>query len=283
MSTTKGGAVAKIKTAAPAIQEQSSTGTALVSAEANDIFAQFAGAGMENIKATDILIPRIGILQALSPQVSSVKPEYIQGAQPGMICDIGTGQLIGESMLFVPVHYTKVWLEWYPRKSGKGLAAIHADARILDECTYDERRRPFLPNDNYVSETAQLFGLMLDEEGRVRQAFIPFASTQIKKCKRLLTLATGERVMTSRGEITPPLFYRAYIFNTVHESNSEGDWHGWKIERGPAVTETPNPPRVIEAAIKMRRQIDEGIVKADMTSDEAMEAMSAANAEDGRM
>lgn len=283
MAATKRGVPAAPEASKAIVEADVGKTTALATTTDNDVFAAFAGAGMENVKSTDILIPRIGILQALSPQVSEIKPEYIDGAKPGMICDIGTGILIGDNLLFVPVHYAKVWLEWFPRKSGKGLAFIHSDPRILEQTVPDEKNRPFLANGNYISETAQLFGLEVDEHCRVRQVFIPFASSQIKKCKRLLTLATSERIMTSAGEITPPLFYRSYAMGIVHESNSEGDWFGWKIERGPAITELPEPKRIMEAAIKMRQQIDEGIVKADMSSDEAMEAMSASHSEEGKM
>lgn len=256
------------------------TSTAVAIHDSNNAFAEFENAGLENIKSTDILIPRISILQDLSPQVKDNKPEYIQGAKVGMICDVGTGQLIGDELIFVPVHYMKVWLEWYPRKSGKGLAAIHGDPDILDRCTVNDKRQYTTEDGNLVSETAQLFGLDITN-GSISQVFLPFSSTQIKKCKRLLFLATSERIQTSKGEITPPLFYRSYIMTSVAESNSEGDWHGWKIERGLPIPELPNFKAVMESAIKMRKQIESGIVKADMSGEE--EEHSAARKDEGAM
>jgi hypothetical protein len=230
------------------------------------VFADFENAGLENIKSTDILIPRISILQDLSPQVKENRPEYIHGAKVGMICDIGTGQLIGEELIFVPVHYAKVWLEWFPRKSGKGLAGIHDDPKILARCTQNDKNQHFTADGNLVSETSQLFGLDITH-GNSRQVFVPFASTQIKKCKRLLTLATSERLQTSKGEITAPLFYRSYIMTSVLESNSEGDWHGWKIDRGLPILELPNSKSILSAAIKMREQIKSGLAKADLSEE----------------
>jgi hypothetical protein len=276
MTTTKGGTPAKSTNRAMETAEE--TGTALVDATANDVFAAFANAGFENVKTSDILVPRITILQDMSPQIKLEKPEFIEGAKRGMVCDVGTGQLMGDGFLFVPVHYMKVWLEWFPRKSGKGLATIHTDPTIIDQCVLNEKRQPFLENGNYISETAQLFGLDVTDGG-CRQVFIPFSSTQLKKSKRLLTLALAERIMTSRGEITPPLFYRSYIMSTVAESNSEGDWFGWKIERGMTITELLNSQRIMEAAIKMRKQIDDGAIKADMSADEAMDNASASHYE----
>lgn len=279
MATAKGGKATNTPTQTE-LALANPAGTALMDASANDAFAAFANAGLENVKTSDVLIPRIAILQDMSPQIKEEKPEYIDGAKRGMICDVGTGQLMGSEFLFVPVHYQKVWLEWYPRKSGKGLAHIHNDPAILDECVLNEKRQPFLENGNYISETAQLFGLDVTEGG-CRQVFIPFSSTQLKKCKRLLTLATSERIHTSRGEITPPLFYRSYIMGTVGESNSEGDWFGWKIERGLPINMLENVRTIMEAAVRMRQQIDEGSIRADMSAEEALDSMSAAHAVDG--
>lgn len=273
----------KAKAAATDVVVSSQTSTAIATTEYDDVFADYAGAGLENVKASDLLIPRISILQDLSPQVKEEKPEYIEGAKRGMICDIGTGQLLGDTFIFVPVHYAKVWLEWFPRKSGKGLAAIHHDPEILNQCTQNEKGQPFLPNGNYIAETSQLFGLDLTG-GACRQVFVPFASTQIKKAKKLLNMALAERIEVKGREFTPPLFYRSYIMSTVGESNSEGDWFGWKIERGPAVRDMEHAGRIVREAMKMREMIDGGLLKADMSAEEALDASSAARyAEEGKM
>lgn len=290
-TTAKGGKLVKAAAAEPATTgtelapvEQGSTALA-AAPEGNDLFADYAGAGFENVKQSDILVPRITILQDMSPQIKEEKPEFIEGAKRGMICDVGIGQLLGEAIMFVPVHYVKVWLEWYPRKSGQGLAAIHSNPAILDECSLNEKRQPFLPNGNYIAETAQWFGLDVTDGG-CRQVFIPFGSTQLKKSKLLLTLAQGERITVFKGkpnerEIMPPLFYRSYIMGTVGESNSEGDWFGWKIDRGLPIEQLPHFRRIGEAAVMMRTQIDDGAIRADMSAEEAMDASSASHYGDG--
>lgn len=245
----------------------------------NDLFGAYAGAGMENVTLADILIPRFSILQDLSPQLKDSKPEYIEGAKAGQICDVGTGEVIGEVLIFVPVHYAKVWLEWWPRKSGKGLAAIHHDPSIMEKTVKNEDTGlNILKNGNSVAETHQLYGLaLLGPNQTPRQSFIPFGGSQIKKCKKLLTMATSERIMTSQGEINPPLFYRYYVFSVAPESNVQGDWHGWKMERGDPITSLPNAKTIMSMALKMREQIDAGIIKADMSQEDAMEQMSAEN------
>jgi hypothetical protein len=98
-----------------------------------------------------------------------------------------------------------------------------------------------LPNGNYIAETAQFFGLNLSADSR--KSFIPMASTQLKKARGWLTMATGEKLSRDDGStFTPPLFYRCYKLTTGEESNSEGTWAGWKVERGPSLPELGAKP-----------------------------------------
>jgi hypothetical protein len=208
---------------------------------ATEAFASHAGSGLQNVSATDLLIPRLTILQALSPQLDKKKAEYVENGAIGDVCDVGTGDLFPDGIVFLPVFYRKDYLEWAPRASGKGLVKIHTDPDILNQCTRDERNRPILPSGNYIAETAQFFGLNLSADGR--KSFIPMASTQLKKARGWLTVATGEKLSRADGSTyMPPLFYRAYKLTTAEESNNEGAWAGWKITRGPCLPDMGEKP-----------------------------------------
>ena len=201
-----------------------------------DDFSNNAGAGLENVSANDLLVPRLAILQALSPQISKKKSEYIKGAEIGDICDVGTGEIFKDGVLFLPVYYRKDYLEWAPRSSSQGLVNIHSDPSILDQTTRNDKKQPVLDNGNYVAETAQFFGLNLTADNR--KCFLPMASTQLKKARKWLTLATGEKLARADGSTyTPPLFYRSYHLISAEESNAVGDWFGWKVERGSTLPE----------------------------------------------
>lgn len=202
----------------------------------NDLFGEYAGEGLENVSANDILIPRLMIAQQMSPQINKKKAEYIEGLEIGQIFDVGTGDVFADGITFLPVLYRKDYLEWAPRDTGKGLQGIHSDPAILDQCTLNEKRQPITPDGNIIIETAQFFGLNMTA-GR-RPSFIPMASTQLKKARKWNTLASGEKLRRGDGsEFTPPLFYRTYLLTTGEESNNEGDWSGWVINRGPTLQE----------------------------------------------
>lgn len=234
-----------------------------VAKSATALFAAHRGAGLENVTAKDILVPRIGILQGLSPQVTKGKPNYDETAKVGDIYDIGLSERLGEEIMVVPIYYAKVYLEWFPRNTGKGLARIHDDPAILEQCKPDEKNRPTLPNGNYVAETAQFYVLNLSNDERL--SFIPMTSTQLKKGRQWLTWATGEKVDDGEGgTFTPPLFYRAYKLTTVPESNSEGNWVGWKIERGPKLEDMEGFEKLFDKLVEINQQIGGGTMKADM-------------------
>lgn len=251
-------------------QEVAKAKTTAVSTEVdNDIFGQFAGEGLENVGATDILIPRLMIAQQMSPQINKKKAEFIEGLEIGQIFDVGTGDVYADGITFLPVLYRKDYLEWAPRDTGKGLQGVHTDPAILDQCTPNEKKQPTLPNGNIIIETAQFFGLNIT--GGRRPSFIPMASTQLKKSRKWNTLASSEKLRRADGsEFTAPLFYRSYLLTTGEESNNEGDWSGWVINRGPTLQEIAeqfdlDPAALLAECKKMKDDIMGGKAQADVS------------------
>lgn len=200
-------------------------------------FEEHSGAGLETVNSSDMLIPRLGIIQKLSPQLDKNEPEYIKEAKESDICDIGMGQLFPEGVIFLPVLYRKEWLEWAPRSTGKGIVHTHATDAILQQCIQNEKKQWVLPNKNIIMETAQWFGFNLSADAR--PCFIPMASSQLKRSKKWIALATSEKLPRKDGtEFVAPLWYRSYhLEGTVPESNEEGKWFGWKVERGANIME----------------------------------------------
>ena len=247
-------------------------------------FEEFAGAGMEKVNSSDLLVPRLTIVQELSPQRKKGKPEFNPDAEVGDIVEVGTGTLFKSGVLFLPVHYEKQWLEWAPRSTGKGLLGVHENDEITRTCRLNEKRQPVTSEGNFIIETAQWFGINLSS-GRTR-CFLPMASTQLKHSRKWMLLATGERLKRGDGsEFAAPLFYRSYSLTTAHESNNEGDWASWKIERSAALPEMEEMlgvpwQTVKEEAVKFRESLLAGTVKGDVSS---MEGDQSSSSSDGVM
>lgn len=209
--------------------------TSITIAASNEVdvnrgYEEMSGAGFDAVRPSDIIIPRIMIAQALSPQCVKSKPEYIEGCSPGDIIDPSIGKKYEAPLLFIPCFYRKEYLEWAPRNSNKGLVKIHSDASILSHSIRKpEDSRAYLPNGNYIAETAEFFGLNVSDG--LRKSFVPMTSTQLKKARQWLTLASSERAGPKRQTILP-LFHRVYQLSSVAESNEVGNWYGWRIVRG---------------------------------------------------
>jgi hypothetical protein len=229
---------------------------------------EFAGmpTGLENVTAKDLVIPRITILQALSPQLIKSKPEFIKGAAAGMFCDVATGDTWADSLDFLPCFYATIYLEWAPRSSGKGLVANHGtNAAIMSDCTFDDKRRAVLPSGNYIAETATYYGLNMSAGGR--RSFIPLSSTQLKASRKWMTLITNQRLKRSDGsEFVPPLFYRCWRAEITEQSNSEGSWFGWKFSPGNTVLELDPTKALLADARDFYEQARAGLVQGDLSS-----------------
>lgn len=237
--------------------------------------------GLEQVTAKDILIPRIGILQALSPQLVRSKPEYIPDAQVGDFCDMGVGQIFRDTLHFLPVYFATVYLEWAPRNTGKGLVKNHGtDASVMKKTTPDEKGRNVLPNGNYIAETATWYGLNLSANGR--RSFIPLVTTALKASRKWMTLITNERIQRPDGsEFMPPIFYRSWFASTVPMSNAQGDWAGWKFEPGPTILELDPSKKLLAEAKDFLEQVQNGLVSGDVAS--MAEESSQGNSENAAM
>lgn len=242
-----------------AIVQKKNTAVALPGAA----FEEFAGAGMENITSKDLVIPRLTILQALSPQLVKTKPEYIKGAEAGNFCNVATNDTF-ESLKVIPCFYQRVLLEWAPRESGQGLVHNHgSDSSILEQCEQDEKRRYFLPNGNQIIETATFFVLDISTGAPVK-AFIPLSSTQLKAARKWNTMMAAEKLERANGSMfTPPMFFRAWTVTAKNESNNQGDWFGWGFEAAEPVLELDPGQGLLNEAIEYYKQSSSGAAVVD--------------------
>ncbi len=254
-------------------------------AELMDEMFEDAGAGQEEMQADDMQIPRLGILQALSPQVDKSKGEYIEGAESGMIMDSVTQELYdGDSgIIVVPVSYRKTYIEWKLRENGGGLVADHGNQpALLDACTKDERGRMINSDGNQIVATAEYFVFLVDPEtGAANPAVLSMASTQLKHSRRWNTTINQLKIKKPDGSgmFNPAMFYRSYKLQTMPESNDHGSWFGWKISGSLATVELPDGINLYKAAKDFRDQVAKGDVKVH----EAQAEASASESDDDPM
>ena len=226
-----------------------------------------APSGLEHVTSKDLLIPRLTIVQALSPQVQPNKPEYNKDAQQGDFVDTGTGDLFKGSILLLPVFYARLYLEWFPRASGKGIAVNHGiNDAIMKHTTKNEKGFNIIPSSgNVVEETATYFVLNLQVGGR--RSFVPMSRTQLRAAKGWMTSITSQRVQRANGsEYMPPIYYRAWKGTSVMRSNNDGSWYVWKFEPGEKILDIDPSRRLLAEAIDFAKQAAEGKVMGDVNA-----------------
>lgn len=252
-----------------------STSTALARTEpkglakfdANSMFEQHAGAGLENVTAKDIAIPRISIIQSNSPQVKKADGKFIKGAEEGDFLDSVQNTVCAkgdEGFLFIPCSYRRANIEWIPREKGGGFVADHgADDAILSECTKDdETGAMMLKSGNTVVTTGEFVGIALDADGgNPRQVCISLAKTQFKTAKKVNTyLGTLQVPKRGGGTFNPPAFYSAFLCTSIPQTSKQGQsYMGWSIVRKCNSEEFGQD--VVMAAYAMYQAVAKGTIK----------------------
>lgn len=168
--------------------------------------------GSENVAAEDIAIPRLEIIQSVSPQLERNSPEYIEGAKPGDLINSVTGQNYGAEVFVVPVYYTKQWLVWKDRKKGGGFfGAYPSPAEAEDRMKQEGGKEAGLE----VLDTPTHLCLLVDvKAGTVDEIILSMPRTKAKVSRQWNTMIR----MTGKDR-----FARVYRIGTQQETNKRNE------------------------------------------------------------
>lgn len=89
-----------------------------------------AAAGFEFMGGQDMTLPRLGLAQALSPQLSERDPSYIDGLKTGEFFNTITRENFGKSVAVVPLLFYKSRLRFLPQNEGGGLVCRADDGKF---------------------------------------------------------------------------------------------------------------------------------------------------------
>lgn len=167
--------------------------------------------GAENVGTDDLIIPRIELIQALSPARNKKDAAYIEGADEGMLYNNVTRTLYGETATVVPVYYSKQYLVWKDRKSGGGSGGFRG--AFNTKTAADAAIAQLAEEGLEAIDTAQHFVLVRDGD-EWHEAAISMSKSKMKVSKRWNSLIR----MTGMDS-----FARAYKLSAVTETNSRND------------------------------------------------------------
>lgn len=231
----------------------------------NEIIEQDAGQGLDDMSQDDMAIPRITILQALSPQCNKRDDAYVEGAEPGMFLEtVAHGLTDGEQGLtLVPVAYRKTHLEWRPRADGGGLVSDLGLDYDLKSLHRDEKGNYVNGDGNHVVLTYEYLMLHISTDGAVESVLISLSKTQLRKAKQLNTmLKTAQPIVNGQRRSNMPIYFHKVHAVAVPESNDQGNWFGWKFAIDGSVFDLDDGKDIYLGARSLRESWNAGSVKA---------------------
>jgi hypothetical protein len=217
----------KAETTAVSTKVEETQALIVVQDEVPDYIKQDGPArGSENVTTDDIVIPRLEIIQALSPAVKDGDPGYIDDARPGMLMNSVTKQLYGKEVMVIPVYYSKQWLVWKKRKDkdGKPLEGGFFGAYNTPHEAQERANEEGGEAGNIeVLDTPQHLCLLIDStNGKTDEVMISMPRTKAKISRQwnsMVRLAGGDR------------FARAYRITSTLEKKQQGDYYNFSVSQ----------------------------------------------------
>lgn len=170
--------------------------------------------GNENVSSEDLQLPRIDVLQALSPQVNKKKDEYIEGAEVGMLFNTLTHELYPGGVHITPVSFVKRYLVWVDRKQDnegglRGVFDTAEEAEDFVQSQEDEDKLEIVPTAEHL--------VLLDDGSEVIVSMAKSKMKVSRKFNSLVRLNGGDR------------FSRRYLITTVDDKGPKGEFQNIAI------------------------------------------------------
>ncbi|CAB4165139.1 hypothetical protein UFOVP820_16 [uncultured Caudovirales phage] len=192
-------------------------------------FLADAGRGFEEANKDAYAVPFLRVLQDLSPQVKKKMAGYIPGAEPGMLLNTVTQEVM-RAVRVIPCYFQQTYIEWVPRDKGGGLAAVHAPGAPILNTAIREGNRTVLPNGNEIMDTRSHFVLLLKEDGTYEQALLSMSSTQLKVSRRWMSQMRSAMVEVRGTMVQAPMYAFSYLISSEEEANDQGSWYSFSVK-----------------------------------------------------
>jgi len=192
------------------------------------MFEADAGKGLD-FRADDLAIPRLYMLQDMSPQVKERSADYVSGARPGMWFNTVTGQ-IAPSVTIITIKHQRRYVAWRPRlDNGGGGGLVKPDVPREEYLSYEETGisvRSYRDEKGLVEvvDTPELVALLLPENGSgisPMPVAISFPKTKAKVLARMMTIATMQVGHHADGTEFPMALY-SNVFRLSSKIEGEG-------------------------------------------------------------
>ena len=172
------------------------------------------GFGSENVKLRNLTVPRLQIIQALSPQVDEANAAYIHGAKVGDIFNTLTKDIYGTTIYFVDAFFREEWMVAVPQNEGggggRGFRGIYTEAADARDHLRQNPKKEKLE----IVEMGVHYGLLLNEHREIiTMIAFPMKSSQLKVSRQLVGF------QKQKGG---PIWTAVWRFDSIGETNQAG-------------------------------------------------------------
>lgn len=206
--------------------------------------------GAEHVTQSDLIIPRLELVQSLSPCRNKKDASYIEGAEEGMLYNNVTRELYGPFVKLVPVSYRKEYLLWKDRQKGGGFRGTY----LSMEEALSAKRALEDGDDCEIQDTAQHFCLLVGFD-KTEEIVVSMAKTKLKCSRKWNSLIRINEVDS---------FARSYHLIAVEQTNSMNqNYWSFDVSNDAYVTED-----VFKRAEHLWSQINDGAVRVNSDHEE---------------
>jgi len=194
----------------------------LISDQVPDHIKQDKARGSEHVKTDDLVIPRLEIVQALSPALKKADPGYIEDAEQGQLFNSVSRELYGDKVHVVPVWFDKQWLVWRDRKhKDGGQGGFFGAYPSPEEAAVRVKAEGGEEKGIIVIDTPQQLCLLLNmDTGKIEEIMVSMPRSKAKVSRQwnsLVRSAGGDR------------FSRVYEIGTVEQKGPKGDFWNYSV------------------------------------------------------
>jgi hypothetical protein len=192
--------------------------------------------GFETVNSDDLVMPRISICQAMSPQRQKSNDRYIKGLEEGDLFNTSTGEVYDRPLRITPVLKQDARIKWEDNKKiGSGIACFGRPAPDVPggvacqlngggPCKY-----PTVGEDDSCTKFYN-FPVILHAEPS-QPVVISFKGTGLRVARNWMTQMMMFRIGGSRV----PMYLQQFDLDTVSQSNAKGTFFNYALSRVPGL------------------------------------------------
>lgn len=176
--------------------------------EVPDYIKQDTSRGSEEVKSSDMVLPRLELVQSQSP-IKDIDPDV----REGMLFNSVTQEVYGDIVYFVPIYFRLEFLIWKDQEEGGGFFGSYPTLEQAQERKAQVVADGEDPDFLEIVDTPVHYGLRISPEGDKEQIVISMAKSKSKvsrKWNAMIRIAGGDR------------FGRVYKISSFTDENKKG-------------------------------------------------------------